>query len=112
MSTRKLILALTILLMATTLTYAKKRINGNPSNIANRIVIRTQKYVALTDSQQIKIKELTVEYINQINNADDNQTSTIGAKHKAVLDSILTSSQKEQIKTKRLEKIKEIQNKN
>lgn len=111
MKTRKLVLALTILLMATTLTYAKKRIDRDPNEIANRMVIRIQKDVALTDSQQLAIKELTVKYINQINDAEDNQRSTMGRKHKADLDSILTFSQKEQKKAKIQERINASQNK-
>jgi len=112
MRTQKLVIAIAIILLATTLINAKKRINGNPSNIANRVITKMQKVVALTDSQQLKIKDLTVNYINQINNVEDNEISTISLKHKADVDSILTGLQKDQIKAKKLEKMNTLQHKN
>lgn len=99
-------LAVILIAMTTTFTYAKKRIDGNPSNIANRKVLRMQKDIVLTDSQQIKIKSLTVEYIKQINDAQENQVTAISVKHRVDLDSVLTIEQREQIKTKRIERIK------
>jgi len=109
MRTRKLLLTLTLLLIITTLVYAKKRITKNPEQVANSFVNRMQKDIVLTDSQQLKIKALTIEYINQINGTEENQIKMISMKHKADLDSILTPSQKEQLM---LKKKNRIENKN
>lgn len=97
MRTRKLLLTLSIVILFATILNAKKKIEGNPDQIANRMIINLQKTIVLTDSQQIKIKALTIDYVNQVNDAEGEQVKLICLKHKADLDSLLTLNQKEQL---------------
>jgi hypothetical protein len=111
MKTTKFSITVCAIILGVGLLFAKKSINGNPNQIANRIVARIHQDVVLADSQQLKMKSLVQNYITRINEASDNQIDSISLHYHAEMDSILTSVQREQQKIKKSQRMETAKNK-
>lgn len=107
MKTFKFMTAFIAILLFSNLLFA-----GNPKDkegdLADLLIIKMGKDVTLTDSQKVVVKEKLKKYIVKMQNAhalanNDNRVTTkkqATNDYQLSLDSILTSSQREQLKIK------------
>lgn len=103
----KFMLACSAILMFSNLAFAV-----NPDNLANKMVTKLSKDIVLTDSQKVvilaKATELTVKRQSANTLTDKTEKSDLKKQvfqeYKAVLDSLLTSEQKQQLSLKQTER--------
>jgi hypothetical protein len=105
-TSKSLMLAFATLLLSTSL------FAGNPENLATKIVAKLSKDIVLTDSQKVviqtKAKELALKRQNADALSDKTEKTELkrqaSQSYKAIVDSLLTNEQRQQLKVKQNER--------
>lgn len=116
----KLIMAVITAFVCLNLAFAVKPKNESPENIAISMVSKLDKDVALTDSQKVIILSKAKLFVVSIRNSNVKSNieekiemkSALCSDYELGLDSLLTTSQKEQLQLKRDERRQTSINKN
>ena len=94
----------TLIMAFTVIFFSNLLFAGNPQGIANKMVAKLSKDIALTDSQKVIIQAKAQAFAVTLQNTNANASTYQRQAHKAyqaTLDSVLKAEQKTQLVTKR-----------
>jgi len=114
MKTLKFIAAIIAVITVSNLILAVNPKNGKDDNLAELVIGKLNNDVQLTDSQKIILKERFNAFVSKMDNADKKSTEKdkfnskkqASDEYEIVLDSILSTNQKEQLSIKIAEREK------